>query len=57
MNGKSSLKRRFEKDHKFFLGFDKVAEILIQKGANVNSVGPLGTALTLATKKGMKHSF
>lgn len=39
-----------------FLGFDKVAELLIEKGADVHIVGQDGTtALTVASNKGKKH--
>lgn len=38
-----------------FLGYDKVANLLIEKGADVNIVGKDGiTALILAAKKGKK---
>lgn len=37
-----------------FLGFDKVAELLIQGGADVNIVGQTGNALTHAAEKGKK---
>lgn len=36
-----------------FLGFDKIAELLIQKGADVNVLGQFGrTALSWAATKG-----
>lgn len=39
------------------LGFDKVAELLIQNGADVSIVGQDGTtALTLASRKGKTHT-
>lgn len=38
-----------------FLGFDQIAELLIQKGANINVVGSEGnTALIWAAKNGKK---
>lgn len=41
----------------FFLGFEKVAELLMEKGANVNIVGlNMDTLLTLASRKGIKHT-
>lgn len=49
------MKRTFESDLTFpFLGFDEIAELLIEKGADTNVVGNSGsTALTWAAEKGM----
>lgn len=51
---KISLKKESLKKINFpILGHDKVAELLIQKGANVNLVGRSGnTALMYAAQKG-----
>lgn len=41
-----------------FAGFETFAELLIEKGANVNVVGPLGfTPLILAAEKSKKLAF
>lgn len=50
----SLIKRgSFDNDNIFFLGFDKIAEQLIQKGADVHVLGQFGrTALSLAAKMG-----
>lgn len=41
----------------FFIGYDKVAELLIQKGADVNFAGLYGTSLIWAARNGKKYSF
>lgn len=51
-----SYKWSFERDHiSFFLGKGKIAELLIQKGADVNVVGKyVGSALIQAIHQGKK---
>lgn len=51
--GKNYEEVALKKTKQFFSGYDEVAELLIQMGANVNTLGNRrNTALTLATEKG-----
>lgn len=50
---KNLSRKSFEKDHIFYLGYAKIAEMLIQNGADVDIRGPEGeTALIRAIHTG-----